>query len=132
MYTNWKQFDLQNLGTQPCLPKPGVKPTSSAVHNTSLRPLPRPSTNTESSKQNTADRYNRSTSMSVTSLPKPGRNMIAKSVQDTSNRPPWRSSMSTASLKRVIEKSNQKNVARSVTSLPKKNARENASPNIQS
>ncbi|KAL5760054.1 hypothetical protein ACOSQ2_018892 [Xanthoceras sorbifolium] len=120
------------LGTQPSSPKLGGKPTPTTVQDTSSRPPRRPSTNTESS-NHTTNKNNQNTTRSVTSLPKLGRRPTPNTVQDTSTRtrPPWRSSMNTASFKRVIEKNNQ-STTRSVTSLPKKNARENASPNIQS
>ncbi|KAK1577481.1 hypothetical protein Q3G72_022122 [Acer saccharum] len=118
------------LGTQPWSPKLGGKPTPTTVQDTSSRPPRRPSTKTESSKH-VIDKNNQSTSRSITALPKLGRKPTPNMVQDTSTRPPWRSSMNAASFKRVIEKNNQ-SITHSVTSLSKKNARENASPNIQS
>ncbi|KAK4841772.1 hypothetical protein QYF36_010190 [Acer negundo] len=118
------------LGTQPWSPKLGGKPTPTTVQDTSSRPPRRPPTKTESSKH-VIDKNNQSTSRSITALPKLGRKPTPNMVQDTSTRPPWRSSMNAASFKRVIEKNNQ-STAHSVTSLSKKNARENASPNIQS
>ncbi|KAK0573026.1 hypothetical protein LWI29_002015 [Acer saccharum] len=118
------------LGTQPWSPKLGGKPTPTTVQDTSSRPPRRPSTKTESSKH-VIDKNNQSTSRSITALPKLGRKPTPNMVQDTSTRPPWRSSMNAASFKRVIEKNNQ-STTHSVTSLSKKNARENASPNIQS
>ncbi|KAI9168959.1 hypothetical protein LWI28_004516 [Acer negundo] len=117
------------LDTQPWSPKLGGKPTPTTVQDTSSRPPRRPPTKTESSKH-VIDKNNQSTSRSITALPKLGRKPTPNMVQDTSTRPPWRSSMNAASFKRVIEKNNQ-STAHSVTSLSK-NARENASPNIQS
>ncbi|KAL9423762.1 hypothetical protein AB3S75_035784 [Citrus x aurantiifolia] len=106
---------------QPCSPKLGGKPrpTPTVVLDSSSRPPRKPSVNTGSSK-----------TCSVTSLPKLGRRPTSNTVQDAHARPLWRSSMNTGTFKRTIDK-NSESTNRSVTSLPKKNARENASPNIQ-
>lgn len=104
---------------QPCSPKLGGKPrtTPTVVLDSSSRPPRKPSVNTESSK-----------TCSVTSLPKLGRRPTSNTVQDAHTQ--WRSSMNTAGFKCTVDKNNG-STNRSVTSLPKKNARENASPNIQ-
>lgn len=116
-----KTHALQKPLCQPCSPKLGGKPrpTPTVVLDSSSRPPRKPSVNTESSK-----------TCSVTSLPKLGRRPTSNTVQDAHARPLWRSSMNTGTFKRTIDKNNE-STNRSVTSLPKKNARENASPNIQ-